>query len=105
MLTRIAAAIVAGCALIGSAHAQEEPPVGTPKGRAYVNCILAHAIDLEPGANEDEGVLTLMQKCGPEMGAFGNECEADPTKGDCGPNIIAITHLAVRFAHTPPSQR
>jgi hypothetical protein len=44
--------------------------------KAYVNCLLAHAIDEPTDGDEDKSVLRMVHKCNQEFKAALDECES-----------------------------
>jgi hypothetical protein len=79
------------CLAVSTAFAQD-----TPVGRAYVNCLLAHAIDVPQSTTEDDAGLILLHKCASEMGAIGRECEASGVT-NCSFSVTELAYLAFRI--------
>jgi hypothetical protein len=74
------------------ACAQAEPAQAE---KAYLRCLLAHALD-EPSSNEAKAVpIMILYKCAQEFHAYMDECDATGAT-NCGTAAFAIAQFAFR---------
>jgi hypothetical protein len=73
------------------ACAQAEPARAE---KAYLHCLLAHALD-EPSGDEKSVVRMVLDKCAQELLGYMNECDATGAT-NCLTAASAIAHFAFR---------
>jgi hypothetical protein len=74
------------------ACAQAEPARAE---KAYLHCLLTHALD-EPSGDEEKSVLMMIRdKCAREFHAYMDECEATGAT-NCSAAASTIAHFAFR---------
>ena len=77
------------------ACAQAEPARAE---KAYLRCLLAHALDAPSGDEEKSVVGMALDKCAQEFQAYLDECEATGAT-TCIEAAGAIAHFAFRSTH------
>jgi hypothetical protein len=65
-------------------------------GRAFANCLLAHALDAGVPASAVKAAGTLIDKCAAEAGVYIHEC--DETAQNCPLAAAGMARMAIELA-------